>query len=241
MKSKASVRRGVHEKVVEIFSNPEWKRGTVLDAGCGPGALTRELADLGYQMSGCDFRADDFAASDSEIEVRQADLNESLPYKDDAFDYVVSTEVLEHLQNPFRAIQEFSRVTRPGGTVVLTTPNYTNIEMRLRFLRTGSLSTPKLHRENIEAFRSGLAEGHIMPLTWWVLKLAIEGSGLEIKLIEKNKRKRKQAFLWPLVLLIRLLGRFRSGKKRSRWILDETNSGPFIMGGNVLIVVAKKR
>ncbi len=240
MKAKASVRKGVHEKVVEMFSNPEWERGTVLDAGCGPGALTLELAGLGYRMSGCDFRADDFAASDSGIEFQQADLNESLPYEDNTFDYVVSTEVLEHLQNPFRAIREFARITKPGGTVVVTTPNYINIEMRLRFLLTGSLSTPKLHRESVEAFRRGAAEGHIMPLTWWVLKLAIEGSGLTIERIDKNKRKRKQAMLWPLVLLIRLLGRLRSCKKRERWILDETNSSPFIMGGNVLIVVAKK-
>ena len=71
--------------------------------------------------------------------------------------------------------------------------------MRLRFLLTGSLSTPKLDEKDIAAFRQGAAPGHIMPMTWWVLKLALESSGFDIDRIEKNRAKKKQIFLWPLV------------------------------------------
>jgi 2-polyprenyl-3-methyl-5-hydroxy-6-metoxy-1,4-benzoquinol methylase len=46
-----------------------------------------------------------------------------LPFKEGAFDIVISTEVIEHTVNPRKAIFEIFRVLKPGGRVALTTPN----------------------------------------------------------------------------------------------------------------------
>jgi 2-polyprenyl-3-methyl-5-hydroxy-6-metoxy-1,4-benzoquinol methylase len=46
-----------------------------------------------------------------------------LPFKDRTFDVVMSTEVIEHTPDPERAVRELSRVVRPGGVLVLTSPN----------------------------------------------------------------------------------------------------------------------
>jgi SAM-dependent methyltransferase len=49
---------------------------------------------------------------------------ESMPIADDSFDFVLCTEVLEHVSEPAQVIKEVARVVRPGGHVFLTTPLY---------------------------------------------------------------------------------------------------------------------
>ena len=56
------------------------------------------------------------------IEVYQRD-GENLPFEDDSFDSGVSFEVLEHTPDPGRLLCELARVVKPGGPVVVTTPN----------------------------------------------------------------------------------------------------------------------
>lgn len=46
----------------------------------------------------------------------------SLPFADESFDSVLCTQVLEHLPNPGQVMNEFHRVLRPGGTLIVTTP-----------------------------------------------------------------------------------------------------------------------
>src|ERR1035441_10111136 len=46
-----------------------------------------------------------------------------LPFASENFDMVISRSVVEHLEDPLRAFQEFRRVLRPGGKVVIVTPN----------------------------------------------------------------------------------------------------------------------
>ena len=63
----------------------------------------------------------------NEIEWIQADLNAPLPCPDASFDAIISTEVIEHLENPRAVFREFSRLLRPGGHLLLTTPNQESI------------------------------------------------------------------------------------------------------------------
>ncbi|MGH9728590.1 MAG: class I SAM-dependent methyltransferase [Candidatus Acidiferrales bacterium] len=49
-----------------------------------------------------------------------------LPFRDDAFDEVRAIHLIEHVENVIATMEEFHRVTRPGGTVFLVTPHYTD-------------------------------------------------------------------------------------------------------------------
>ena len=49
-----------------------------------------------------------------------------LPFRDDAFDEVRAIHLIEHVENVIGTIEEFHRVTRPGGTIFLVTPHYTD-------------------------------------------------------------------------------------------------------------------
>jgi 2-polyprenyl-3-methyl-5-hydroxy-6-metoxy-1,4-benzoquinol methylase len=98
--------------------------GHVLEFGAGTGNFARRLAAEGFakKISCADIlpRPEDLP---TDLEWIVADLNNPLPVPDETFDGIVSTEVVEHLENPRAVFREFHRVLQPGGWLVLTTPN----------------------------------------------------------------------------------------------------------------------
>lgn len=117
---------------------------SILDAGCGHDApIASEYMDSAGLCAGVDL-VEEFDAP-PEVSVVRADLNE-LPFEEDTFDLAFSRSVLEHLPDPNKTFQEFARVLKKGGQLVLVTPNkydYASVFARLipnsmhgMFLRT---------------------------------------------------------------------------------------------------------
>lgn len=104
--------------------------GRVLDLGCGDQPYRDELAHVDYV--GLD-------KSPTEGGVRGAAL--SLPFVEASFDHVLSTQVLEHVWDPFQFFSEVSRVLKDGGTALITTNMMWNIHTGpddyFRFTRFG--------------------------------------------------------------------------------------------------------
>jgi SAM-dependent methyltransferase len=106
----------------------------VLDVGCRAGALTRLYA-AENDVVGLDVDREALAeAAKLGIETVWADAEERLPFADASFDVVVSAELLEHLREPRRVVEEVGRVLRPGGKLVGSVPNAYRLKNRLRFL-----------------------------------------------------------------------------------------------------------
>jgi ubiquinone/menaquinone biosynthesis C-methylase UbiE len=109
----------------------------VLEVACGRGGFVRQLANAGARVTGCDFSSAALQAARSKLggantvdgvplaALVQGDA-QNLPFADNSFDVVVSCETIEHLPQVQAAAAEFHRVTRPGGKLFLTTPNYFN-------------------------------------------------------------------------------------------------------------------
>ena len=96
-----------------------------LDAGCGTGFLSLELASRGHRVTGVDFAPAMLAearrkASEQRAAIRFEDADaEQLPFASGSFDLVVSRHVLWTLPHPEEAIDEWIRVLRPGGRLAV--------------------------------------------------------------------------------------------------------------------------
>ncbi len=98
----------------------------VLDVGCGNGLfldrIRRDIADA--HLSGVDYSEYQIGRpAHPSLHLKQADLTRGVPFEDRSFDVVYAAEIIEHLVDPDLLLSEIRRVLRPGGTLVLTTPN----------------------------------------------------------------------------------------------------------------------
>jgi SAM-dependent methyltransferase len=98
-------------------------RGAVLEDGCGVGQYMRAFTPFGGKVTGLDF---DFERVKDTLALGLQAINaagENLPYPDDHFDLVVSNEVIEHVADDRKTLEEVFRVLKPGGRLVLFCPN----------------------------------------------------------------------------------------------------------------------
>jgi 2-polyprenyl-3-methyl-5-hydroxy-6-metoxy-1,4-benzoquinol methylase len=96
----------------------------LLEIGSGMGHLVGQLEGT-FETYGMDLNH--WAVRQSKSVVDKTRLQtasaQELPYRDDAFNVVIIKHIVEHLPDPQKAIQEIGRVTEPGGTLILATPN----------------------------------------------------------------------------------------------------------------------
>jgi len=127
----------IYDRIVEVIEEYDL-RGRVLDYGAGIGNLTRRLWALGRfeQIAGADIlpRPEDLPGA---IPWHCLDLNHGDVVPAASFDAVIAAEVIEHLENPREVARELYRILKPGGTLVLSTPNNESIRSLVALLIRG--------------------------------------------------------------------------------------------------------
>lgn len=120
---------GRYKNVISILKkgfNDNLSEKSVLDIGCGDGVLSYLITTEGGRVSGVDYS--DLAISLARKKTIGAKIDFTvgsayeLPYADNSFDAVVSSDVIEHLQEVKIFLQEIKRVVKIGGIVVISTP-----------------------------------------------------------------------------------------------------------------------
>lgn len=96
----------------------------VLDLGCGPGHSTRALRSRGATVVPVDLSAVEFAGPGGPPGHQLIADGQRLPFRDGCFDGVYTSNMLEHVPDPRRALAEMTRVIRPDGWLWLSWTNW---------------------------------------------------------------------------------------------------------------------
>jgi SAM-dependent methyltransferase len=104
------------------------KGARLLEIGSGLGHLAAQLEDT-FHTFGMDLNH--WAVKQSKPVIYKTDLQtasaQELPFADASFNVVIIKHIVEHLPQPEKAIREIGRVTEPGGTLILATPNLSSL------------------------------------------------------------------------------------------------------------------
>jgi ubiquinone/menaquinone biosynthesis C-methylase UbiE len=115
----------IHEAAVELLRRRS-ARGVLVDVGCGIGRFREAARDLATAYVGVDVVRHPELPPD--VTFVQADLDrDPIPVDSASADIVAAIETVEHLENPHAFSRELTRVVKPGGWIVMTTPNQMSV------------------------------------------------------------------------------------------------------------------
>ena len=162
---------------------PHLKAGSrVLEIGCGAGNLLLQATVPGSYPVALDLSMQALTFVRSRLEEVKSSatvpsgfactqaIGESLPLRDESFDCVLMSEVIEHLETPQISIREAARVLRPGGRLLITTPNYRSFWPVMEWAVDRLNMAPKM-----------AGEQHISRFYVSYLKILLIESGLNIE------------------------------------------------------------
>ena len=186
----------IYRMVANAIATRHRGGGTLLDVGCGSGRLWPFVRDAFGRYAGVDaVRYDGFPA-DGEFHAADLDAGD-LPLPDASAEVVAAVETVEHLENPRAFIRTLARLAKPGGWVIVTTPNQLSAASRLSLLLRGQ------H----QAFGEGSYPAHITALLevdlrriaaeCGLVEVAVEYSGSGRIPLTPRHFPRALARVWP--------------------------------------------
>lgn len=141
----------------EVRCLPARPGGRLLDIGCGSGEWLAKMRGLGWEVRGLDFDAEAVAvAARRGLAVDHGSL-EAMHYADESFDAITLNHVIEHLPDPLMTLVECYRILKPGGHLMVATPNSDSLGHLLFKKAWRGLETPRhLHLFNSKSMRASL-------------------------------------------------------------------------------------
>lgn len=171
-----------HNRVLELVQHylPNPVGLQVCDLPCGAGMFSARLSRLGMEVTAVDLEAVAPFYFDKARRVL-ADANLTLPFADGEFDALVSIEGIEHLENPSSFMRECARLVKPGGLVILSTPNVDSYRSRRSIYAHG------FHKyfKPVSAYHK--MAWHLHPIDMVFVRGAARKAGLEILEVAVNR------------------------------------------------------
>jgi 2-polyprenyl-3-methyl-5-hydroxy-6-metoxy-1,4-benzoquinol methylase len=242
----------IRNPVVKAVGDANTKSGaTVLDLSCGDGDIITVLAEKDYNVQGTHFKDDDYifdkpsAALNTATIHKGVDLTKPLPFADGSFDFVLATEVLEHLQSHAPIVSEVGRILGEGGHFIFTTPNVHRLCSRWQFFLTGTHNLCGA-RLGWNVPREGLYSTHFNPVYFPVMHTLLHHNKMDVTRLYLTTCRPLDCLFFPLLYpflaaatgfeMTHFAKKSRIGAKNLlRWMLD-----PHLLLSKQLVVVARK-
>ena len=163
---------GLHEFAFEQLRRHTAVGSSVLELAAGSGAMSRRLADAGYRVTATDYVSENFRLHGT-VPFFTCDLNQDFSVgRAASVDHICALEIIEHLENPRHFARQCFQVLKPGGVLLLSTPNLDTAASIAMFMRDRSF---QWFAEDDYA-----RDGHITPLSQWQLQKCFGEAGFEL-------------------------------------------------------------
>jgi O-antigen biosynthesis protein len=111
----------------------------VADLGCGPGTLARQFQERGCSVTGVEIDAGSAAEArpycDELIVADLEAMDLAAAFSPGSFDAVIFADVIEHLKDPRRVLNQVRDLLSPGGCIIVSVPNVAHVSVRLELLK----------------------------------------------------------------------------------------------------------
>ncbi len=185
--------------VTDLLADVSAPGQRLLDVSCKEGEVLQALRSRGLVLRGTNFEPSGPGLDDIPVDYG-VDLRHPLPYDDASFDVLLLVEVIEHLENHRLALTELTRILKPGGILILTTPNIMRLNSRLHFFLSGYHKT----KRRFIPFDTPLEDAHRFhnyPIDLPILYYLSKQNGLEIERLGHSKVKGYSRWLWIVFVL----------------------------------------
>ncbi|MGD9400640.1 MAG: class I SAM-dependent methyltransferase [bacterium] len=223
---------GIHHYVERFLrSNSSRFAGkTVVDIPAGTGRSSDVLRSLGARVEAFDLFPESFAVDG--LECRKADLSRDIPLMSGAADYVLSQEGVEHIPDQVGMFREFNRILKKGGGLLITTPNYSNLRIKIgQLLSESEYAYKKMPPNELDSIWGHGAEcgdvyyGHVFPVGIQKLRLLARVAGFAIKKVHRTRVNGSSLALmflfYPLILTVNYLAYLRAIAKRKEIPIEQ--------------------
>jgi len=157
-------------KKIRNFVEKSGNNKKIMELGCATGLITKNLTD-NNEVWGVDI-VDNFltAAEKKGLNTKKSDLEKKLPFKDNQFDIIIASEIIEHVVDTDKLLSECNRLLKNNGCLVLTIPNLRNIFSPWILL---FLNRPP-------AYAARYRSPHVRDFTYPIIKKALKNNNFKI-------------------------------------------------------------
>lgn len=235
----------IYASVLQRVRALDMPRGAkVLDAPCGDGEVSLALAKLGFEVSAVDMVDELLPEARAALggRFRVADMTRSLPWPDASFDLILCVEGIEHLEDAFAFLREMHRLLKPGGILLVSTPNIISLRSRMRFFGSGFYNCDPRPLE--ESSRHPMH--HIGLRTFPELRYLLHTSGFQITDVAATHTKAITyaysvfvPWMWLYTLIAFRKEKSAAQRERNKEIRRTLLSSAALYGENLILVSRK--
>jgi SAM-dependent methyltransferase len=189
---------------IEALLSDKGPKGLCLDFPSGKGVNIQGIRNAGFYPIAADLYPGQ--VSEKGVSWVKATFTRPIPFKAESFAAVLCSEGIEHCATQLQLLYEFARVLKPGGTLIVTTPNTLNFRARLSYLLNGHYTFARLPLTEATQLRSEPGErephvGHVFLTMYFALRFMLKLAGFEKIEVATAKYSPSSLFMAPFLFV----------------------------------------